>query len=119
MSKQLSIAIVRTDNSVDLGHYDADLRSLQQIVGGYIEVVNLDNPEIIMIGNEEAKLTAEPKLNSIATMIYELCWGFGHDYIAGDVIMCGQNGEDFGDLTEKGFELITQAVDECRQRARI
>ena len=59
---------------------DFSLEELQKIVGGYIEIVNL-NEEYIMVVNEEGKLLGLPA-NPSATIIAR------QGLIVGDVLVC-------------------------------
>jgi len=112
-------ALIHTDNSIEVGHYTMDLRWLQKQVGGYIEAVDLQQPDgLVMWCNEEGKLQGLP-VNNIATMLFEKVFGFGVDYIAGDVVVCCSKEGDNADLSEAGFKMITEAVEECQRRARI
>lgn len=65
---------------------DFKLEELQKIVGGYIEIVRCDNPEWILVVNEEGKLQ-DHYLNKNATALVMKQFG-GQDYIAGDVLLC-------------------------------
>lgn len=63
---------------------DFKLDELSSIVGGYIEVLYLDDKEILVC-DEEGKLKGYP-LNVRATDIVRSC-GIS-DYIVGDVLIC-------------------------------
>lgn len=63
---------------------DFQLEELSAIVGGYIEVLYLDDKEILVC-DEEGKLKGYP-LNVRATDIVRSC-GIS-DYIVGDVLIC-------------------------------
>ena len=71
-----------------------DLRTLQRIVEGHIEVVDV-RKKAIVICNEEAKMLSRfhNKKNFALTVD-------GHviDEIYGTAIICSQDGEDFDDL---------------------
>lgn len=60
---------------------DFSLEEMQAIVGGYIEIVYLDNGQL-MIVNEEGKINGSP-LNDNASMLV----GYT-DLIMGDVLVC-------------------------------
>ena len=75
-----SIIDVKPNNGTDFS-----LEELQEIVGGYIEIVGLMDNEIMVI-NEEGKLIDLP-FNENATQLYQEVDGF-YDYIAGDVLVC-------------------------------
>lgn len=78
-----SIIDVKPNNGTDFS-----LEELQEIVGGYIEIVGLMDNEIMVI-NEEGKLIDLP-FNETATQMYQEVDGF-YDYIAGDVLVCDSN----------------------------
>ena len=64
---------------------DFQLEELQTIVGGLIQIIEINDTEIMVI-NEEGKLENLP-LNEQATAIYkkQVCEG---DFIVGDVLIC-------------------------------
>jgi hypothetical protein len=78
-----SIIDVKPNNGTDFS-----LEELQEIVGGFIEIVSLMDNEIMVI-NEEGKLIDLP-FNETATQMYQEVDGF-YDYIAGDVLVCDSN----------------------------
>lgn len=61
---------------------DFKLEELQKIVGGYIEVLNLNDGRIMVV-NEEGKIQGLD-LNVIATYIY----GRHTDCVVGNVLVC-------------------------------
>lgn len=69
-----------------------ELKALQDLVGGPIEVVHLvreNNKHILAIVNENGKIYGlEPNIS------------IGYDVLVGPVILCGESadGEDFADL---------------------
>lgn len=66
-------------------HYELD--ELQDIVGGYIQIISLHDGRQMVI-NDEGKLQALP-YNSIATDIaHEAEAIFPNDFIVGDVLIC-------------------------------
>ena len=65
---------------------DFSLSELQELVDGYIEIINLRNGEILVI-NEEGK--GQYDINKLATDIalgFEAI--FPNDFIVGDVLLC-------------------------------
>lgn len=66
---------------------DFSLKELKEIVGGYIEI--LDLKDVYMVINEEGKLLDLP-LNAEATTLYMLITHI-NDYIVGDVLVCPKN----------------------------
>ena len=67
------------------------LQQMQEIVGGYIEMITLADGRH-MILDEEGKLKDKP-VNLIATTLAESVLG-GADYICGDVLVCEQGRVD-------------------------
>lgn len=65
-----------------------ELEELQKVVGGYIEIINLCNDQIMVV-NEEGKLEDLP-YNFIATQMYQRNTR-ALDYIAGDALVCLSN----------------------------
>jgi len=64
---------------------EIDLKFLQESVGGYIEMVWLDE-ELVMVVDEEGKLKDKP-INTKATQLYQKKFG-PVDFIVGDVVVC-------------------------------
>jgi hypothetical protein len=64
---------------------DFQLKELNDIVGGYIELVTLTNDEFMVV-NEEGKIMGLP-VNANATEIYHREVG-RWDYIVGDCLIC-------------------------------
>lgn len=64
---------------------DFQLKELNDIVGGYIELVTLPNDEFMVV-NEEGKMMGLP-VNDNATTIYHSKVG-PWDYIVGDCLIC-------------------------------
>lgn len=60
-----------------------ELDELQSVVGGYIEIIHLDDGRIMVV-NEEGKLYHLP-VNTKATILY------GYGIIVGDVLICSNN----------------------------
>ena len=68
------------------------LHNLQKTVGGNIEAVTiLGDKGLVMICNEEGKLLGLEKNFIMGTPPF-------HDVIVGTVILCGVDGEGFGDV---------------------
>lgn len=74
---------------VDLSDKDTQLRTLQELVDGYIEIICVGKK--LMVVNEEGKLRGLP-VNKRATEI-ALKNGI-HDIIVGDVVLCNPDEID-------------------------
>tara|TARA_R110000824_G_scaffold64288_3_gene168095 strand:+ start:369 stop:707 length:339 start_codon:yes stop_codon:yes gene_type:complete len=90
-AKEVSNLVITADNHVleapepkREGKYYT-LKQMQEIVGGYIEMITLADGRH-MILDEEGKLKSKP-VNLIATTLAESVLG-GSDYICGDVLVC-------------------------------
>lgn len=66
----------------------------QEIVGGYIEVVNLTDT-ILIVCNEEGKIKG-----------LDINFAWHHDIIVGTVCFVGEDGEEFRSLTDNEIESI-------------
>lgn len=120
MPKLVAVAIIRTDQSIEITHQNANLEFLQAQVKGYIEAVSFwEKPDgqddwqpAVMYVNEEGKLTGLP-VNVIATELFRKLKGF-YDVIMGDVVICGSHEAENADLPDWMFKEITAAVDAAR-----
>lgn len=66
---------------------DFQYEELRKFVGGYIEIVHINDKQIMVV-NEEGKLNGLP-YNSLATEALILAHqGESVDYIVGDVLLC-------------------------------
>lgn len=65
-------------------HYS--LKEMQKIVGGYIEIIYLNDNQL-MIVNEEGKIDGLD-YNDEATAVLEKSYPYSGDFIAGDVLVC-------------------------------
>ena len=78
-----------------------DLKSMQDAVGGLIEVINLED-DIVMVDNEEGKLIGLEGNRRV-----------GRDIIAGTFFLCGSNDEgEFVSLTEEQIDKYTNRFNE-------
>lgn len=79
-----------TPSGTELIRIDRELRSLQKVVGGHIDIVTLVPGHLVMIVDDEGLLKGYP-LNPGASAIAERC-------IVGDVIIAGVKDEDISDI---------------------
>lgn len=75
------------------------LESLQQLVGGYIEVLMTHRPDVALIVDEEGKLKGK------ASNFYY----FG-DVIVGTAVLVGVDGEEFADCPVTTDQELLQVV---------
>lgn len=82
-----------------------DLHAMQNLVGGYIEVVNLrDNRNLLLVCNEEGMLYGLP--------VNEVCTRLAGFMIVGNCFICGDDREnaDFGSLTEEDIKWLEEQI---------
>lgn len=84
---QILVVYQPADSKHDVKVIDNNLETLQDIVNGYIEVVNIGNG-ILLVCNEEGKIH-QLKPNLVV----------GNDTIVGDVVFVADAGDDFGSLS--------------------
>lgn len=95
MRKKMIKAIVKEPNE-KVGHMatiDTSLENLQQIVGGYVQLLN--GPSLFIICNEEGKLRELPE-NFTFFRNFDKCSYY--DVIRGTVIVTGVGSGDFADI---------------------
>ena len=86
--------IKKVNEAPQVVNIENTLEAIQKAVGGYIEVVRMDN-NLLMICDEEGKLKGKP---------YN--FDLGSDIIVGDVLFVQNDGEDFTDLDETNTETV-------------
>ena len=90
----MKVVMVEPNKPAYTAEIDSDLTSMQEIVGGLIEpIYYLNEPDAVMVGNEEAKL-----------MCLEGNRRFGDRIVAGTFFICGDSGEEFCSLTDEQCE---------------
>lgn len=87
--------IIRANGFVGTIDVPNKLETLQELVGGYIEVVNISEKHCF-ISNEEGKLLGLPVNRKATTLLRNL--SNTSDYIVGDVLVAGVNEDEFVDV---------------------
>jgi hypothetical protein len=88
MKDSINVIVIRVGESPRRDMIRNTLEDLQAFVGGYIEAVPVDDG-VYAICDEEGRLKGKP-MN---------CYINGIDFF-GDILICGVDGEDFGDLPD-------------------
>lgn len=87
--------VIKTDNTIDVLHPKNNkvftLEELKSVVGGYIEIVPL-NEGYSMVINEDGKLLNLP-INVVATRVYRASRNI-YDIIVGNVLICNNKEID-------------------------
>lgn len=95
-------------------HVENKLEEIQNLVGGYIEVLPLKD-NLVMIIDEEGKLKNRQK-NELATAILQYYVNTS-DYIVGHALLVCTNEEDFEDFNLK--EYYNEVMQVLKSRLRI
>ena len=102
---------IRTDGTFSAGTIDGKLKSLQTIVGGYIESVG--SRDVTIFINEEGKLEGLP-INHLATVLWWVVCPHmaGQDVLLGDVVVLGPvdaNGDETS-VTEDTLWVLAEVL---------
>jgi len=96
--KSLRAVIVPSDTTKRIHHLEVEkgLPPLQELVGGYIEMVRLNAfPGLHGYINEEGKLNGLPVNVRATSLVYgRSCWDNLHDVIVGDMIVLSSRGPE-------------------------
>lgn len=110
---QIKVIIVRPDEHPRVADIDNDLKTMQSIVNGDIEEIDLDD-DAVLVCNEEGKLN-NLKANRCV----------GHDIIAGTFFIAGDDGgeelislneEQIKEYTEKFYEIEEHTQEELQNK---
>jgi hypothetical protein len=80
------MATIITPNGSTTILTDCSLASLQKAVGGYIEIIHLEDGRLLVI-DEEGKLKGLTE-NPTATMLLHTAGGMPQDFVVGTVVLC-------------------------------
>ena len=107
----MKVVMVEPNKPAYVTEIGDDYQSLHDAVGGLIEpIYYLNDPDVVMIGNEEAKIIG-----------LEGNRRFGDRIVAGTFFICGDNGEDFCSLPDDLCEKYVQqfAVPESIKQSEV
>lgn len=82
----IKVVIKRPNETPVYTAISEELDALQAIVGGYIEIVPIDN-DFVVICNEEGRLNGLP-----------FCWEIAGINFVGPIILAGTDGEELADV---------------------
>jgi hypothetical protein len=83
--------VIRANGQIAVKPYNDGIEEIQQIVGGYVEVVGLDNNTSLWVNEEGKCIGLHPNL--FATRLWEKFHG-RTDIVVGDVAILGGTDED-------------------------
>ena len=94
----MRVILVEPNIPPRIAEVENTLKSLQNTVGGYIEVISMDHldPNIILICNEEGKIRDLP----VNRILYNR-YGNALDYIAGTFMICAERNGEFVSIPKK------------------
>lgn len=90
----MKIVVKKVGQKPEAKEINGELHEMQEIVGGYIECINIVE-NILCVCNEEGKL-----------MGLTPNFAFGEDIIVGDVFFCVGGEEDFESLSDDQIEFL-------------
>lgn len=93
----MKIMYYDVENGSSVMEIDGELETMQKLVGGYIEVVNLSD-YVVLIYNEEGRMLGLP----INKYIQNFVWFT----IVGNCFICRVNGGEFDSLTDDDIKDI-------------
>lgn len=94
----MNALIIEPEKTPRIADIENDLKTLQSIVGGYIEIVYPFDDTVALVCHEEGKLIGLPLNRSLED----------YDIIAGTFIIVGLNEDDFCSLTPEQTEKYRQ-----------
>jgi Domain of unknown function (DUF3846) len=103
--KKLTVVHAKVGEEVEIKTIEHTIEEMHKLVGGWIEVVNLQNG-ILMVVNEEGAITDLP-LNFVTVVIDRGVVKPVHE-IFGDVFFVSQVGEDFVSLDKEQIQQVKQ-----------
>lgn len=101
MKEYIKVLIVEPNKAPYTKEIKNDLKTMQNLVGGFIECIGL-NGSALAIVNEEGKIMGLPLNRGIGRN------GRIFDIIFGNMVIVGADGCDFGDLSEEDIETYTE-----------
>ena len=76
-----------------------DVKPLQSLVGGYIQAVPFDMDGLLLVCNEEGKMSGlQPNFK------------YHHDTVVGNVFFCRAENSDFSDVSDTDLELVNKLI---------
>ena len=82
---------------------DGTLKTMQSLVGGFIQAIYPFREEVALICNEEGRLLGLPMNRGLRDEK-----GNPYDIVCGTFLICGVSGEDFASLTDAQLEQYTK-----------
>ena len=101
MDKTIKVIVKEPNKQAELIEIPDTLEKLQEIVGGYIQMIQFDR-ESALICDEEGKLKG-----------YEVNFPLWNDVIVGTCVIAGVDGEDLADVPEQTIRTLNAICEEA------
>lgn len=92
----MRVLIIEPRKCPHVAEIDDSLKSMQEIVGGHIEVICPFADKVAIVCDEESKLKSDTEWNRLIPEC--------NDVIKGTFFICGVDGEEFTDLSPELIE---------------
>ena len=92
---QMKILVVKPGCKPVVMECDGTLKTMQSLVGGFIQAIYPFREEVALICNEEGHLLCLPMNRGLRDEEGNL-----YDIVCGTFLICGVSGEDFASLTD-------------------
>lgn len=92
-SNELEVLLVKPGQYAEMTALKADLSSMQEAVGGYIEALHCFDEPVVLVCNEEGKINGSELNRAIKDENGKVL-----DIIAGTFFICGEDGDEFASL---------------------
>lgn len=103
-STRITVLIIEPEKAPYPKEIGSDLSSLQEVVGGYIEIIYpFDDPSCAVVANEEGKLEHLPLNRALRNID-----GLPYDVIAGNMVIVGLSEENFCSLTAEQIQKFSE-----------
>jgi len=103
MSDTIKVLLVKPMQPPQVTEIPADLKGMQQTVGGYIQAVYPYEEPVALVCDEEAKLSGKPLNRALRDDDGRI-----YDIIAGDFFICDISGEDFASLSDEQIKQFSE-----------
>ena len=103
MRKTIKVVMIEPGMFARTAEIFADLESMQEVVGGFIEAFYPFEEDVCIICNDEGKLLGMPLNRAVRSDDGDII-----DVIAGPAFICDCSGENFASLNEEQIERYTE-----------
>lgn len=97
----MRILVVDPERRPEVREIDGSLKSMQEVVGGLIQPIPLDDPDVVLVCNDEGKLLNLPANRGLRDETGQI-----YDIVCGTFFLCGAPGDSdhFIGLTPEQIE---------------